>query len=73
MTHPDPSTKLRTFVKALGWELLSFFLTLGISWAVIGDMHKASWLTGMLFVVKVSFLFSYERAWHRIRWGKVKP
>jgi uncharacterized membrane protein len=69
--HPDPSTRLRTFVKALGWELISFVITLVISWAVIGDLGEATWLTGLLFVIKVTLLFSYERAWHNIRWGKV--
>ena len=71
--HPDPSTRLRTFVKALLWELLSFVITLAISWAVIGDLGEATWLTGLLFVIKVTLLFSYERAWHNIRWGKVDP
>ena len=68
--HPDPSTPLRTFVKAFGWECFSFVLTLGISYLVVGDISKASWLTGILFVLKVLFLFMYERMWHRIRWGK---
>jgi uncharacterized membrane protein len=71
--HPDPSSRIRTFVKALGWELLSFVITLGLSWGVIGDLGEATWLTGLLFVVKVSLLFWYERAWHSIRWGKVDP
>lgn len=69
--HPDPSSHLRTFVKALGWELISSGLTLAISWAVIGDLSKATGLTGLLFVFKVAMLFSYERAWHSIRWGKI--
>jgi uncharacterized membrane protein len=71
--HPDPSTRLRTFVKALLWEVISFIITLAISWAIIGDLGEATWLTGLLFVIKVTLLFSYERAWHSVRWGKVDP
>lgn len=69
--HPDPSRPLRTFVKAFGWECFSFILTLAISYAVVGSVAKASKLTIYLFVIKVAFLFLYERLWHRIRWGKV--
>lgn len=71
MNHPDPSKPIRTFVKALGWECFSFVLTLGISYAVVGSVTKATELTVLLFIVKVVFLFFYERMWHRIRWGKV--
>lgn len=70
--HPDPSSKARTFVKAFGWECFSFILTLGVSYAVVGSINKATTLTLILFVLKVGFLFLYERAWHRVRWGKIK-
>jgi len=71
MTHPDPSKPVRTFVKAFGWESFSFVLTLAISYLVVGNVAKASKLTIYLFVIKVAFLFTYERIWHKIRWGKV--
>ena len=71
MSHPDPSRPIRTFVKALGWETFSFFLTLGVSYVVVGSASKATELTVILFIVKVAFLFLYERVWHKIRWGKV--
>ena len=58
-------------MKALGWEMFSFVLTLLVSYIVIGSVSKASELTVILFVLKVAFLFAYERMWHRIRWGKV--
>lgn len=69
--HPDPSSAARTLVKATGWECFSFFLTLGISYAIVGDVAKATLLTAILFIVKVAFLFIYERIWHQIRWGKL--
>lgn len=71
MKHPDPSRPIRALVKALGWETFSFVLTLGVSYFVVGSVAKASELTIILFVIKVLFLFLYERIWHRIRWGKV--
>jgi uncharacterized membrane protein len=69
--HPDPSAPIRTIVKALGWECFSFVLTLLVSYWIVGSVHKATELTAILFVLKVGFLFCYERTWHRIRWGKV--
>ena len=63
-------TMVRSLVKAIGWESFSFVLTLASSYAVTRDIEEASELTVMLFVLKVSFLFLYERAWHKIRWGK---
>ena len=68
--HPDPSTRARTLVKALGWEAFSFVLTLLVSYFVVGDVGEATELTVILFVLKVGFLFLYERAWHKTRWGK---
>jgi len=68
--HPDPSKRVRTLVKSFGWETFSFILTLFVSYAVVGSIEKASELTIILFVLKVAFLYGYERLWHQIRWGK---
>jgi uncharacterized membrane protein len=70
--NPYPSTKTRTLVKALGWESFSFILTLIVSYMVVGDAGEATELTVILFVLKVVFLFLYERMWHKIKWGKIK-
>jgi uncharacterized membrane protein len=68
--HPDPSRRVRTLVKSIGWESFSFLLTLLISYAIVGNLVQASELTVTLFVLKVVFLYAYERLWHKIRWGK---
>lgn len=68
--HPDPSRRIRTLVKSIGWETFSLILTFGVSYAVVGDIGEASELTIILFVLKVFFLYGYERLWHKIRWGK---
>jgi len=54
--HPDPSKPVRTLVKAFGWECFSFVLTLLVSYLVTGDMSEATWLTIILFGLKVTFL-----------------
>jgi uncharacterized membrane protein len=64
------STPLRTLVKSVGWESFSFVLTLLISWIVTQSWGEATELTVALFVLKVMFLFLYERVWQRILWGK---
>jgi len=68
--HPDPSRRVRTLVKSIGWESFSFLLTLLVSYAIVGNLVQASELTVTLFILKVVFLYSYERLWHKIRWGK---
>jgi uncharacterized membrane protein len=68
--HPDPSRRIRTLVKSIGWESLSFVIAVLVTFLVLGDLQKASWLTLFLLVVKVPFLYMYERFWHKIRWGK---
>ena len=68
--HPDPSRRIRTLVKSIGWESFSFLLALLVVYFVIGDMEKATVSTVIMFVLKVAFLYMYERLWHKIRWGK---
>jgi uncharacterized membrane protein len=68
--HPDPSRRIRTLVKSIGWESFSFLLTLLVSFLVVGSIKLAGELTVILFVLKVMFLYGYERMWHKVRWGK---
>ena len=68
--HPDPSRRIRTLVKSIGWEMLSFLIAVLVTYFVLGDLQKASGLTLFLLCVKVPFLYLYERLWHKIRWGK---
>jgi uncharacterized membrane protein len=68
--HPDPSRRIRTIVKALGWESFSFLLAILVVYLVVGDMEAASVSTAIMFVLKVALLYLYERLWHKIRWGK---
>jgi|GEM_PF-1186613 len=68
--HPDPSRRIRTLVKSIGWESFSFLLTLLVLYFTVGSVERASMATGVLFGLKVGFLYLYERLWHKIRWGK---
>jgi uncharacterized membrane protein len=63
--------RLRTLTKSLGWECVSFLLTLTVSYLVVDSIAKATELTVILFVVKVFWLYLYERMWGRIRWGLI--
>jgi hypothetical protein len=38
MTNPYPSTKLRTLVKALGWESIALVITLIVAYVVFRDV-----------------------------------
>jgi uncharacterized membrane protein len=64
------STRRRTLVKAILWEIISFVLATGISYPFVGTLVNSVALCTLLFVVKVIFLYLYERQWKRIKWGK---
>lgn len=65
------STHARTLTKAAIWESFSWVLTAGVSFAFLGSLSGCTALATVLLIVKVVFLYSYDRAWKKIRWGKI--
>jgi uncharacterized membrane protein len=66
----DKSKSRRSLAKAISWETFSFFLTLGIIWALTGDFMFTLELSLICQGTKVFFFYAHERIWHRITWGK---
>jgi len=71
MGKPMKSDRLRTLIKSLGWECFSFLLALIVSYFFIGCMVKATELSVLMLVMKVSLLYLYDRLWDRIQWGLI--
>jgi len=65
------STPKRSFIKALIWETISFVITLIAVYILQKDMGVSLKFTFALTIVKVIFLYNYERIWKKIMWGKV--
>ena len=66
----DKSKSRRSLAKAISWETFSFFLTIGIIWALTGDLRFTVELSVICQGTKVFFFYAHERIWHRITWGK---
>ncbi len=64
------STELRSFVKGVSWELITFVLTvLAIYW-IYGNLSLSIQFTAVLTIIKIGLYFVHERVWKKIRWGK---
>ena len=57
------STRVRTLLKSVIWELISAAVAFGITFWWLGDINQATELTVILFVVKATLLYFYERLW----------
>ena len=57
--------------QALIWETISFVITLIAIYILQKDMGVSLKFTFALTIVKVIFLYNYERIWKKIMWGKV--
>jgi len=56
------STRKRSFVKGLTWELLG----IAILYLLTGEWK----IVGSYFALRVVLYFVYERVWKKIKWGK---
>lgn len=57
------STKTRSFTKGLTWELLGVIILFALTgqWKVVGSY----------FALRVVLYFVHERAWKKIKWGRM--
>lgn len=64
------STKLRSFVKGLVWETLSFLFILLVSYVITRSVDQTTKISVIYMVLKIPLYYMYERYWKTIRWGK---
>lgn len=64
------STPIRSFIKGMSWEFISFVLTAIAVYIVYGDLNLSIKFSAALTAVKIGFYFCHERMWKKIRWGK---
>jgi uncharacterized membrane protein len=57
------STRVKTLLKAVIWELISAAVALVVTYWWLGSMEQATELTIILFMVKATLLYFYERLW----------
>lgn len=63
-------SRLRTFVKAVTWQVLGLFTTTLIVWLASGSMVAALGAAGGTAACSFVCYILHERAWARVRWGR---
>ena len=66
------STYERSFLKGVFWEVISFFIALGVAYLIYGNFPDSIRFAIILTIIKIPLFFIHERIWKKIRWGKVK-
>jgi len=66
------STRQRSFVKGMSWEFISFVITLAAVYLIYGNIIFSIKFSVILSVIKLFFFYIHERAWKKLKWGKIK-
>jgi len=64
------STIKRSIIKASLWELFSFVITTLVAMLILKSWVESLEFSAVLTLIKIILLFSYERGWKTIKWGK---
>ncbi len=64
------STPIRSFVKGICWETITFIITLFAIYIIYGNFLTSLKFALGLTIIKIFLFFAHERLWKRIRWGK---
>jgi uncharacterized membrane protein len=64
-------TTLRSLVKAVSWRVTGTIDTFLISWFITGQILLASGIALTEVMTKICLFWLHERAWNRIKWGRL--
>ena len=64
------SIPLRSFIKGVCWETISFILTFFAVYLVYGNFIDSLKFSLVLTTIKILLFFIHERLWKKMRWGK---
>ncbi|MEN8222258.1 MAG: DUF2061 domain-containing protein [Acidobacteriota bacterium] len=64
-------TNTRSFAKALSWRVIATSITISIAYLFTGEVTVALEIGGLDMVLKLIAYFFHERAWVKIRMGKI--
>jgi len=66
-------TRWRSLVKAVTWRAGGLVMTSGVAYAITGRAGLAASIGILDTVVKLGAFYIHERAWLKIRFGRVRP
>lgn len=64
------TSRQRSLVKAITWESISTFITIGVAYLFTSCITSSISLSITCLVVKVIFYYYHERLWIKSTWGK---
>ncbi len=64
------SKPVRSFVKGVCWESISFIITVIAVYLIYGNIVLSLGFSFVLSIIKIFLFFAHERLWKKIRWGK---
>ncbi|GAB4509941.1 MAG: hypothetical protein Tsb0020_26750 [Haliangiales bacterium] len=66
-------SKKRSLAKTLSWRLIATLITMGVAFAVSGEVSFAAAIAGLDTTIKFGAYFIHERLWLRLRFGRYEP
>jgi adenylylsulfate kinase len=66
-------TRCRSLLKAVTWRIGGFVMTSGVAYVITGEAVLAASIGILDTVVKLGAFYLHERAWLKIRFGRVRP
>lgn len=66
-----PNSHVRSLVKAVSWRAVGSLDTFVLSMIVTGSGKYAITIASVEAVTKIGLYYIHERAWRRVRWGRL--
>lgn len=64
-------TNTRSIAKAISWRAIATCITVSIAYLFTGEVTLALEIGGLDMVLKLAAYFFHERAWGKVRMGKI--
>jgi len=64
-------THMRSITKGATWRIIASVTTMVLVYAFTGDLTLVAEVGALEVTAKLLFYYLHERAWGRVRWGKV--
>lgn len=65
-------SRIRSTTKALTWRVIATATTMSLVYIGTGDLQLMAHVGIADVILKLSFYYMHERAWHRVAWGMVR-
>jgi adenylylsulfate kinase len=67
----EHESNMRSIMKSITFRILATITTMILIYIFFGRLDLAAVIGGLEIVLKLILYFFHERAWDRVRWGKI--